>query len=64
MTKKLFYNRDSPHFFSLSIASDYSEHRTKGFVNDYTAIVPFIIIPLLIFIVTVIRNALKEKVNE
>jgi spore germination protein KB len=50
-------------FLSLTMASSFSEQGEEGFLLQYLSIVPLIVIPLLMLVVSIIRNHFKKKTN-
>lgn len=52
-------------FLSMTVASNFSEHIEEGhnFVIPYIFVPFFMIIPLLMLLISMIRNALKKKVG-
>jgi spore germination protein KB len=43
-------------FLSLSMASSFSEHTKEGFLFNYLAVIPFIILPVLLLLISIIRK--------
>ncbi|OLO24363.1 hypothetical protein BTA37_30710 [Priestia megaterium] len=50
-------------FLSLSMASSFSEHTKEGFLFNSLAVIPFIILPVLLLLVSIIRKQFKKKMN-
>ncbi|PFI95372.1 GerAB/ArcD/ProY family transporter [Priestia megaterium] len=50
-------------FLSLSMASSFSEHTKEGFLFNSLAVIPFIILPVLLLLVSIIRKHFKKKMN-
>ena len=50
-------------FLSLSMASSFSEHTKKGFLFNYMAVIPLIILPVLLLLILIIRKHFKKKMN-
>jgi spore germination protein KB len=50
-------------FLSLSMASSFSEHTKEGFLFNYMAVIPLIILPLLLLLILIIRKHFKKKMN-
>ena len=50
-------------FLSLAMASSFQEQGEEGLLNHYLSIAQLIVIPLLMLIVSIIRNRFKKKMN-
>ncbi|WP_427127424.1 GerAB/ArcD/ProY family transporter (plasmid) [Priestia megaterium] len=50
-------------FLSLAMASSFPEQGEEGLLNHYLSIAQLIVIPLLMLIVSIIRNRFKKKMN-
>jgi spore germination protein KB len=50
-------------FLSLAMASSFTEQGEEGFLVQYLSIAQLVIIPLLMLVVSIIRNHFKKKMN-
>ncbi|MED3930331.1 endospore germination permease [Priestia megaterium] len=48
-------------FLSLTMASSFTEHEEEGLLDRYLLVVQLVIIPLLMLVVSIIRNRLKRN---
>jgi len=50
-------------FLSLAMASSFTEQGEEGFLNHYLSIALLIVVPMLMLVVSIIRNHFKKKTN-
>ncbi|RAS81137.1 GerAB/ArcD/ProY family transporter [Priestia endophytica] len=51
-------------FLSLTMASSFSEQGEEGFITEFVSFVMFVVIPLFMLLISIIRSYFKRKLNE